>query len=106
MSLFYNQAAMETRRLLDAARGSPQDAGRLELIVLRLPGEGRRTPPEAALSVEGGLAGDRWSLKADADPAQQVSVINARFLAAIAGERSLQAAETSLGRGARQVRCA
>jgi MOSC domain-containing protein YiiM len=77
---------METQRLLDAACGSPKDGGVLELIILRLPDEGRQALPEATLSPEGGVEGDRWSLKIGADPSTQVSLINARFLAAIAGE--------------------
>jgi MOSC domain-containing protein YiiM len=36
--------------------------------------------------VEHGVGGDRWSLKTNADPLTQVSVMNSRFLEAIAGE--------------------
>ena len=82
---------MEPHRLVEAARLSPKESGRLERIVLRLPGEGRRIPDEARLSLEGGLEGDRWSLQAGADPAKQVSLINARFLAAIAGAEERRA---------------
>lgn len=73
------------RRLLELAGSSPKDGGVLERIVLRLPGEERRVLSEAALSPESGVGGDRWSLGPDADPSAQVSLINARFLAAISG---------------------
>ena len=71
---------------LDLVRASPKDAGVLKLIVLRLPGENRRTPAHAVLSSEQGVAGDRWNLKPNANPLSQVSVMNARFLEAIAGD--------------------
>jgi MOSC domain-containing protein YiiM len=77
---------MDTRALIDFVRASPRDGGVLKLIVLRLPGEQRQTPPQALLSAGNGVEGDRWNLKADANPLSQVSVMNARFLEAIAGE--------------------
>jgi hypothetical protein len=40
---------MDTQGLLNLARASPRDAGGLKLIVLRLPGEQRRTPERAVL---------------------------------------------------------
>jgi MOSC domain-containing protein YiiM len=77
---------MEAQRLINLVQGSPKDGGVLKLIVLRLPNEQRQTPPQATLTVEHGLAGDRWSLKTNSDPLAQVSVMNSRFLEAIAGE--------------------
>ncbi|HXI85093.1 MAG TPA: MOSC domain-containing protein [Verrucomicrobiae bacterium] len=77
---------MDSQALLDLVRASPKDAGTLKLIVLRLPHDQRQTPPQATLSIEHGVAGDRWSLKANADPLVQISVMNSRFLEAIAGE--------------------
>ncbi|HUI05829.1 MAG TPA: MOSC domain-containing protein [Verrucomicrobiae bacterium] len=77
---------MDSPGLLDLVRTSPKDRGVLKLIVLRLPGEQRRTPAQAALDSERGVEGDRWNLKPDANPLSQVSVINARFLEAIAGD--------------------
>jgi MOSC domain-containing protein YiiM len=77
---------METQRLIDLVQGSPKDGGVLKLIVLRLPNEERQTPPQAIIDVERGVVGDRWSLKVNADPLVQVSVMNSRFLEAIAGE--------------------
>jgi MOSC domain-containing protein YiiM len=77
---------MDFRALLDAVRASPKDTGVLKLIVLRLPNEERKTPAQAVLDVERGVVGDRWSLKTNADPLVQVSVMNSRFLEAIAEE--------------------
>ena len=77
---------MDSRVLIDQVRASPKDAGVLKLIVLRLPDEQRQTPQRAVLSSEHGVGGDRWNLKANANPLSQVSVMNARFLEAIAGE--------------------
>ena len=76
----------DTAHILDNVRASPKDSGVLKLIVLRLPNEQRRTPAQAVLSGSDGLEGDRWKLKANANPASQVSVMNARFLEAIAGD--------------------
>jgi MOSC domain-containing protein YiiM len=72
--------------ILNAVRASPQDAGVLKLIVLRLPKDERRTPMRATITTDSGVEGDRWRLKANANPSSQVSVMNARFLEAIAGE--------------------
>ena len=77
---------MDSPVLLDLVRASRKDAGVLKLIVLRLPGEQRRTPEQTILSSERGVEGDRWNLKPDANPLSQVSVMNARFLEAIAGD--------------------
>ena len=77
---------MDSRALIDLVGASPKDAGVLKLIVLRLPGEQRHTPAQALLSTGNGVEGDCWNLKANANPLSQISVMNARFLEAIAGE--------------------
>jgi|ERR1039458_1128823 MOSC domain-containing protein YiiM len=77
---------MDSQALLDLVRASPKDGGVLKLIVVRLPNEQRQTPTQAVLSPERGVGGDRWNLKTNADPLVQVSVMNSRFLEAIAGE--------------------
>ena len=74
---------MNANFILDLARTSPKDAGVLKLIVLRLPGEQRYTPPQVVLSTRSGVEGDRWNLKSEPNPLSQVSVMNARFLEAI-----------------------
>ncbi len=77
---------MDLRVLIDSVRASPKDAGVLKLIVLRLPDEQRHTPSQAVISATHGVEGDRWNLKANANPLSQVSVMNARFLEVIAGD--------------------
>lgn len=76
---------MDSRAIVDLVHNSPKDGGVLKLIVLRLPNEQRHTPPQAILSTGDGVGGDRWNLKANANPLSQISVMNARFLEAIAG---------------------
>lgn len=77
---------MDPRTILDQVLASPKDVGVLKLIVLRLPNEQRHTPPQALLSAGHGVEGDRWNLKASANPLSEISVMNARFLEAIAGD--------------------
>lgn len=76
-------------------QSSPRDGGSLDLIVAR-PGEGRRVSLEAGdLTVEDGLVGDDWrgrgSSRTDdgsAHPEMQLTLMNRRFLAFIARDRS------------------
>ena len=75
---------LDAQALLDAARSSPKDGGVLRHIVLRLPNEQRVTPPQARLTCTGGVVGDNWGAKAGRSTDRQVSVINSRFLEAIA----------------------
>ena len=77
---------MDPQALLDLVRTSPKDGGVLKFIVLRLPNDQRQSPPQATLSADRGVAGDRWSLKTNPNPLMQVSMMNSRFLEAIAGE--------------------
>lgn len=75
----------DTLQILSAVKASPKDAGTLKLIVLRLPDEQRSRPLQAVLSTTNGVEGDRWSAGKTPNPLSQVSVMNARFLEAIAG---------------------
>jgi hypothetical protein len=87
-----------TRDELEAGVGevrrSPADAGVLELIVRR-PAEGEREVlDEAALDVAGGLVGDNWVTRGSrsmpdgsSNPDAQVTVMNARSVALVAGPR-------------------
>ncbi len=77
---------MDSRAIIDHVRTSPKDNGVVKLIVLRLPNEQRRTPSQVTLSAANGVEGDRWNLKPNPNPLSQVSVMNARFLEAIAGD--------------------
>jgi MOSC domain-containing protein YiiM len=78
---------------LDDIRQSPADEGTVELIVLR-PADGRREEvAEATLDPEGGVVGDNWRTRgsrhtADGSPeaGRQVTLMNARAAALIAGD--------------------
>jgi MOSC domain-containing protein YiiM len=74
----------DSETLIDLARSSPKDGGILKHIVLRLPNEQRATPTQAWLTNNGGVIGDNWGAKAGRSTDRQISVINSRFLAAIA----------------------
>jgi MOSC domain-containing protein YiiM len=64
-------AALDARVLPAPAR----DAGRLALIVRRLPTGARETPREVRLSVEDGVAGDDWSRRPPRKPEAQLAVM-------------------------------
>lgn len=79
---------------LNQITAAPKIDGTLELIVAR-PQSGQRVVLErGALTPEGGLSGDRW--QADSwrkfpdgtpDPAVQITLMNARCIALVAGDR-------------------
>ena len=79
---------------LDEIQGSPPDAGRVELIVRR-PAEGEReVVDEGVLDTDEGLVGDSWRARGSSrsgdgssNPATQVTMMNARVIALIAGTR-------------------
>jgi MOSC domain-containing protein YiiM len=73
-------------------RASPTEVGTVELVVRR-PAEGEREVlEEGVLDPEHGLVGDDWRDRNDrrgrpSDPATQLTLMNARAIALIAGER-------------------
>ncbi len=77
---------------LGQIRGSPQDNGRLVLIVRRPAIGERERPAEAVLDRAAGLAGDNWLARGStstpdgsADWQRQVTVMNARVAELVAG---------------------
>jgi MOSC domain-containing protein YiiM len=69
---------------LDETQRSPATEGRVELIVRR-PAEGEREVlAEGLFDTDDGLIGDRWQ---GHDPATQVTLMNARVAALLAGDR-------------------
>jgi MOSC domain-containing protein YiiM len=77
---------------LDRIRDSPQDGGRIVLIVRRPAVNERQMPAEAVLDQVAGLAGDNWLARGSrrtpdgsADPQRQVTVMNARVAELVAG---------------------
>jgi MOSC domain-containing protein YiiM len=71
---------------LDEVCRSPADSGKVELIVRRPAENERETLAEAHLDQVSGLVGDGW-LTDDGDPARQVTVMNVRLIALVAGSR-------------------
>jgi hypothetical protein len=76
---------------LDHIFKSPQDEGRLELIVRRPDVDRREALEEGRLDVEQGLVGDNWLAKGSrhmpdgsADPDMQLNIMNARVVALVA----------------------
>ena len=79
---------------LDHIRHAPADGGTLELIARRPAVDEREVLTEARLNIRDGLEGDTWrargnSRTADGGPSPdaQLTLMNARTAAAIAGER-------------------
>ena len=74
-------------------RNAPRDSGRLELIVRRPRVGAREVVAEAALDPSAGVVGDSWLGRGDfhtrgpADPQVQVTIMNARSAALVAGTR-------------------
>jgi len=68
-------------------RDSPPDEGTVELIVRR-PAEGERgVLAEATLDEEQGLVGDGWHARGSPHPDRQLTLMNARAAALVAGSR-------------------
>jgi MOSC domain-containing protein YiiM len=79
---------------LDHIRDAPVDGGTVELIVRRPAVDEREVMTEARLDIRGGLEGDTWRVRGSSrtsdggpDPEAQLTLVNARVAAAIAGER-------------------
>ena len=79
---------------LDHIRAAPADAGTLELIARRPAVDEREVLVEARLDVRDGLEGDTWLVRGSSrtpdggpNPDAQLTVMNARAAAAIAGDR-------------------
>jgi hypothetical protein len=78
---------------LDTIRQAPCDEGVLRLIVRRPRGEERETLTEGRLDLCQGLVGDNWATRGSqstedgaADPQRQLTVMNVRSVALVAGE--------------------
>jgi hypothetical protein len=87
-------AEAELEAGLDDLRRSPAGEGTLELIVRRPAVDAREIVEEGVLDLEQGLLGDNWLVKGSprtpdglAAPDKQVTVMNVRAVALIAGDR-------------------
>ncbi|MGH7762825.1 MAG: MOSC domain-containing protein [Candidatus Dormibacteraceae bacterium] len=81
---------------LDHIRQSPPDGGMLELIVRRPAVDQREVLTEGRLDLHEGLEGDTWRARGSSrspdgspDPEAQLTLMNARLAAAVAGVREL-----------------
>ena len=79
-------AADELEAGLPEILSSPTDVGKVELVVRR-PAEGEREVLEEGLLDERGLVGDRHTMREDTPPGTELTLMNARAIALIAGER-------------------
>jgi MOSC domain-containing protein YiiM len=78
----------ELRLGLDDVRAAPADDGVVELIVRRPEVGEREVLEEGELDVELGLVGDSWSSRGKRpNPKSQLTLMNARATALVAGER-------------------
>lgn len=79
---------------LTALADSPKDGGPLELIVVRPDRDRRELPVMAVLTAQAGIPGDRWAKHCSRrlddgtlNPDTQLTLMNTRFLAPLAGSR-------------------
>jgi len=90
-----HRSLAELEAAIDEIQGSPPDDGRLELIVRRPDVEAREVLDEGEIDELDGLLGDCWSTRpssttrdGSANPDAQITLTNARSMAAIAGDRA------------------
>jgi hypothetical protein len=90
--LHLDRAALDAR--VDEVRESPSDVGTIDLIVTRPDLKQREILDEAQLDLELGLVGDNWKARGNsktvdgaADPLGQITIMNVRAVALIAGDR-------------------
>jgi hypothetical protein len=67
--------------------GSPPDEGRLEMVVRRPAEDEREVVTEARIEPGHGLVGDSWSSRAKVSAEAEITLMNARCIALLAGSR-------------------
>jgi MOSC domain-containing protein YiiM len=72
---------------LDEVRSAPADNGVVELIARRTAIGQREVLDTGELTPDDGLVGDGWYIRDKSNPGRQLTVMNARAIALIAGER-------------------
>ena len=94
MSTVTHKSLVELEAGIDEIRRSPQDQGKLELIVCRTAENKREVLDEGVLDVNGGLVGDNWKVRPStisedglAHPDMQLNLTNVRAISLIAVER-------------------
>ena len=77
-------------RALSALPPAPADAGRLALIVRRLPDGSRELPEAVRLTPEEGVPGDGWNRRPPRKPDAQLAVMRSDVAGVIANGQSLE----------------
>lgn len=72
---------------LASIAGSPPDEGRLEMVVRRPAEDEREVVTEARIEPGRGPVGDSWSSRAKVSPEAEVTLMNARCTALLAGTK-------------------
>jgi MOSC domain-containing protein YiiM len=89
----YHRPLTEIEETAAGMGSSPSDAGIVEMIVCRPAVNERRVLQEGVLDATHGLRGDSWENRGvgtpagSADPLRQITVMNSRVLASVAGHR-------------------
>jgi MOSC domain-containing protein YiiM len=88
----FHRPRPELERIAADRGSSPPDFGTLEMIVRRPTVEEREVLSEGLLDTTHGLVGDSWEARTGGDPDDhdllcQITVMNSRVLATVAGER-------------------
>ena len=87
----YHRPLAEIERAAAGLGSSPTNDGVVEMIVCRPRTDERRVLDEGVLDVAHGLIGDSWETRGahngGPDPLRQITVMNSRVLASVAGER-------------------
>jgi hypothetical protein len=89
----FHRPLAEIERAAAVMGSSPMDDGVVEMIVCRPSIDERRVLDEGVLDVTHGLLGDSWETRGAGtpgrapDPLRQITVMNSRVLASIAGDR-------------------
>ncbi len=94
MTVITHAAKEELTSGLDHIRQSPKESSVLEMIVLRPSEDVRESPEQGQLDLEQGLVGDNWNTRGStrstdgsAHPDTQLTLMNARVAALLAGTR-------------------
>jgi MOSC domain-containing protein YiiM len=73
---------------LDDVRSAPADNGVVELIARRTAVGQREVLDTGELTTDDGLVGDGWYIRDKSNPGRQLTVMNARAIALVAGDRN------------------
>jgi MOSC domain-containing protein YiiM len=88
----YHRPLAEIERAAADLGRSPSAIGTLEMIVCRPAVDERKVLEEGVLDTAHGLEGDSWEARGaadvSADPLRQITVMNSRVLASVAGDRA------------------